>query len=898
MEVEQDPVSFFMSLDRWPQSSTHDDDDENENEPFASQPSETFMVGFVIVNIVGLQYYSGTISGREMVGLVREPLNPYDENAIKVLNTRTVQVGHVERSASRVLAPLIDQNLISVEGIVPNTAGRGNRYKIPVQVHIFAHWEAFSRVKSDISRGGLQLIANNDASFTLSDAVVVKEMKSDKDGRSTDDIFTLVDENVRKKSAMEAVEPPRDVIKSELFVHQKEGLGWLIHRENSCELPPFWEERNGAYVNVLTNYLTHTRPEPLRGGIFADDMGLGKTLTLLSLIAFDKCSFSLSSIDSGRVKIEPSGGIDEEDDRVVISGFRKAKRGRPSKTDGNSRKKRKTEVTHLDKTGKGKSVGGCAGGSGLKSTLIVCPPSVFSTWVTQLGEHTRPGRLKVYMYYGERTQDANELQKYDIILTTYSTLGSEVNWPDTPMKKIEWWRVILDEAHVIKNVNSQQSRAVAALNAKRRWVVTGTPIQNGSLDLFALMTFLRFEPFSIKSYWNSLVQRPLAQGNEKGLLRLQVLMATISLRRTKDKDLSWLPLKTIETCFVELSVEERELYDQMENEAKSVVRNYINAGSVTNNYSTVLSIILRLRQICTNLALCPSDMKSFLPSSNIEDVSNNPELLKKMVSLLQDGEDLDCPICISPPSDIVITCCAHIFCRSCILKTLKRTRPCCPLCRHPLSESDLFSSPPDSFDTDDSKVSSSNMSSKVSALLKLLSALRAENPNTKSVVFSQFRKMLMLLEEPLKAAGFKVLRLDGTMNAKRRARVIQEFEVPAPDGPTVLLASLKASGAGINLTAASRVYLLEPWWNPAVEEQAMDRVHRIGQTDDVKIVRMIARNSIEERILELQEKKKKLAREAFGRRGPKDRREVSVDDLRTLMSLFCNTLCLADAMPF
>jgi len=145
--------------------------------------------------------------------------------------------------------------------------------------------------------------------------------------------------------------------------------------------------------------------------------------------------------------------------------------------------------------------------------------------------------------------------------------------------------------------------------------------------------------------------------------------------------------------------------------------------------------------------------------------------------------------------------------------------------------------------------------------------------------------MLILLEEPLKAAGFKILRLDGSMNAKRRAQTIQEFGLLTPDGPTVLLASLKASGVGINLTAASRVYLLEPWWNPAVEEQAMDRVHRIGQKEDVKIVRMIAQNSIEERILELQEKKKKLAREAFSRKGPKDRRDVGVDDLRTLMSL-------------
>lgn len=120
------------------------------------------------------------------------------------------------------------------------------------------------------------------------------------------------------------------------------------------------------------------------------------------------------------------------------------------------------------------------------------------------------------------------------------------------------------------------------------------------------------------------------------------------------------------------------------------------------------------------------------------------------------------------------------------------------------------------------------------------------------------------MEEPLNAAGFKTLRLDGTMNAKHRANVIEQFQSQGIDGPTVLLASLRASSAGINLTSASRLYFMEPWWNHAVEEQAMDRVHRIGQKEAVKIVRLIAQNSIEEQILVLQEKKKQLPREPSG----------------------------------
>ncbi|MBA0842839.1 hypothetical protein Goarm_000079 [Gossypium armourianum] len=851
-----------------------------EDQESSSQSSfDTYLLGFVIANIVGLQYYRGKISGREMVGLVREPLNPYDGNALKVLNTRTLQVGHIERSVAAVLSPLIDSHLIVVEGIVPNSRSASNRYKIPCQIHIFARLEAFNSVKSAISRGGLELISHSDVSFTLSEAAVVKGNRAGGESQSLDKVFKLVEKNVNKKAAMEPIEPPNEVIISQLLLHQKEGLGWLLHKENSNELPPFWEEKGGEFVNVLTNYQTDKRPEPLRGGIFADDMGLGKTLTLLSLIAFDKFgSFVPNSGDAG---------IEE----IVEEDVKKGKRGRgASKKGTRPRKKHNTKEAEFGSKAKGKSVSvadGCVSFSGRRTTLVVCPPSVFSSWITQLEEHTSPGKLKVYMYYGgERTKEVEELKKYDIILTTYSTLATEESWFDSPMKKIEWWRVILDEAHVIKNANAQQSKAVTNLKATCRWVVTGTPIQNGSFDLFSLMAFLRFEPFSIKSYWRSLVQRPLAQGNKNGLSRLQVLMASISLRRIKGNNLVGLPPKTLQTCYVELSVEERELYDQIEGKAKNVIQEFIANDSLVRNYSTVLGMLLRLRQICTSLALLPLDLRALFPSSNVEDVSNNPELLKKMVVMLQDGEDFDCPICISPPVDVVITCCAHIFCRSCILKTLQRTKPCCPLCRQPLSQSDLFSAPPKSSEADHTEISSRNpTSSKVSALLSLLRESRDQKPATKSVVFSQFRTMLLLLEKPLTDAGFKILRLDGSMNAKKRAQVIEEFQVPGPDGPTVLLASLKASGAGINLTAASRVYLIEPWWNPAVEEQAMDRVHRIGQKEDVKIVRLIARNSIEERVLELQERKKKLATEAFGRKGPKNRKEVTIDDLRTLMSL-------------
>ncbi|KAK1392396.1 hypothetical protein POM88_011452 [Heracleum sosnowskyi] len=204
-----------------------------------------------------------------------------------------------------------------------------------------------------------------------------------------------------------------------------------------------------------------------------------------------------------------------------------------------------------------------------------------------LGEHTKRGKLKVYLYYGDRTDDLMELTKYDRVLTTYTTLGSELNL-ESPMFRVAWWRVILDEAHMIKNSNAQQTRAVNKLIADRR------------------------------NYWNTLVQRPVDHGDEFGLTRLPAVMATICLRRTKDKGLLGLPHKMMEICYIDHSAEERELYDRMEGEAKTVVRDYISSNRVANNYTTVLSIILRLRQICTDVDLCPKDLIASLPPINIE----------------------------------------------------------------------------------------------------------------------------------------------------------------------------------------------------------------------------------------------------------------------------------------
>ncbi|KAK7378026.1 hypothetical protein VNO80_03462 [Phaseolus coccineus] len=802
--------------------------------------SDKFLLGFMEAYIVGVENYWATIRGRSFVLLLREPYNIHDANAINVSNIHGHTIGYIERPVAAILSPLIDEDIIAVEAIVPEAR---KSWRMLCQIHIFARLHAFEAVKEAISRSSRKLITASEAAFTLSDSAAVKATKAQKKFMTVDAIFDLVNSNLTNKNrAIDILEPPRSIIRTELLPHQKEGLAWLVRKEKADDLPPFWEENDGMFVNILTDYQTNIRPDPLRGGVVADGMGLGKTLTLLSLIAFDKRS------------------------QMGVS-----KKWRTDRKSVSLEKRRRNE-------------GECSIGSGVRTnaTLVVCPPSVMSAWITQLEDHTVPGGLTTYMYYGERrTRDTEELKKYDLVLTTYSTLSNDSE--EMPAKGMEWRRIILDEAHSIKNFTAKLSKAVFNLKGKYRWAVTGTPIQTGCIDLYSFMVFLRFDPFSIRSHWRALVQRPLNQGLDQGLTRLQVLMEAIALRRTKDMALVSLPPKTVEICYVELYMEERQLYDQEKEKTKALLRrSFIYEDNGLSQYTEMLSSILRLRQICVDLKLCKFQSQRSL--TNIEGeavVSYNPELLQTLLGQLQEGEDFECPICLSSPMDIVITRCAHIFCRDCILRSLE-TRSRCPLCRRQLSESDLFSPPPqpETNSAEPSSASETPLSSKVSTLMKFLNESRDQHPAVKSVVFSQFRKLLLLLEEPLNAAGFKTLRLDGSMNAKHRATVIEQFQVQESDGPTVLLASLRASSAGINLTAASRLYFMEPWWNHAVEEQAMDRVHRIGQKQPVKIVRFIAQNSIEEKLLVLQERRKELSTEEPSEMGSKG---VGIKDIKFLL---------------
>lgn len=509
MADEEDPVNVYLRLNSWPNFPSDEEmvaGEEAAGDFGAIDIGGTYMLGFIMANIVGIAPNSGMITGREMVGLIRDPMYPYDSNAIRVFNIMNLQVGFVEKCVSDVLAPLLDDNLISIEGIVPNNQGR--RAMIPCQIHVFAISGNVEGVYVAIARSGLELIRTDEECVRIPEIV----RQNVDDGRRLNDIFKVESQG----GMVEVMEAPKEVIKSELFLHQKEGLAWMVKRENSGELPPFWVEKSGgSFYFEISNMETNERPTPLHGGIFADDMGMGKTLTLLSLIALDKCGYGNNLLLDGGGS--GSNVVDDDEEEFVVYGGKNPKKWRGTKMVSRIRKRHRG-MGNLDNAGHEFNL---VDGIALRTTLVVCPPSVFSTWLTQLGEHTKPGKLKVYLYYGDRTDDPMELRKYDIVLTTYTTLGSELN-SESPMFRVVWWRVILDEAHMIKNALARQTRAVNKLTAKRRWLVTGTPIQNGTVDLFSLMSFLRYQPFANRNYWNTLVQRPVDHGDESGLTRLQV----------------------------------------------------------------------------------------------------------------------------------------------------------------------------------------------------------------------------------------------------------------------------------------------------------------------------------------------------------------------------------------
>ncbi|KDR85370.1 hypothetical protein GALMADRAFT_355560 [Galerina marginata CBS 339.88] len=640
----------------------------------------------------------------------------------------------------------------------------------------------------------------------------------------------------------------------------------------------------------------------------------------------------------------------------------------------------------------------------------------------------REGRaLRVYIYHGNaRRPDPSFLADFDAVITTYATLASEFskqnrsllsaeddddddgssegqggvdfdehgnqvlrlpkpkktgtkrkknallsqanNPAEIPsaLQSIHWFRVVLDEAHSIKETATVASRACCDLMADRRLCLTGTPVQNKLDDVFALIKFLRLDPLDDKNIWTEYIGSPVKFGQELGVARLQTIMQCITLRRTKEtkapdgKKILALPPRRDELRYLQFDAQEMEIYNRFLDESKAEFNELSKKNEVMKNYVGILQKILRLRQICDHFELVqgkePGQENGAVLS--YEDIITaiakegfNASRATAIFTILRESATTQCVECgceLCASSELsqtdgvendtaptpskrgrrvkgtgsrgstranspstprpVLTRCQHLFCIECYRNSIcpgwpnvsPDIRRSCSVCQAALCPTDAYEvkadQPPDASQKKKApkrekrqkgaSLENFHPSTKIKALLsdlvkfsKMNSHSSNYNPDielidemgvagpidegiVKTVVFSQWTTMLDKVEDALEAAGIRYDRLDGTMKRDDRTRAMEALK--HDPGCEVLLVSLKAGGVGLNLTAAQRVYLMDPYWNPAVENQAVDRIHRLGQTRPVTTVKFIIENSIEARLLEVQKKKTELANMTLG----------------------------------
>jgi len=256
----------------------------------------------------------------------------------------------------------------------------------------------------------------------------------------------------------------------------------------------------------------------------------------------------------------------------------------------------------------------------------------------------------------------------------------------------------------------------------------------------------------------------------------------------------------------------------------------------------------------------------------------NPEIaqLPQIQDVMCAWSCKECGICHEEMDSPIVTVCSHFFCAGCIKEQLT-----CPICFQQIDPIKGIIPLPKKKEVIEKELPRAHCNStKLNSILDELSQTFAQDPSNKCIIFSQWTTMLNLVETTLKTANYKFERLDGSMVQAQRTVAINSFSND-PD-VKIFLISMKAGGLGLNLVAASHVFLLDPWWNPAAEEQAIDRVHRLGQTKPVFVTHFIIQGSVEEKILELQEKKKAIIKGALGN-GPRSK-ENRLEELSLLFT--------------
>ncbi len=413
-----------------------------------------------------------------------------------------------------------------------------------------------------------------------------------------------------------------------------------------------------------------------------------------------------------------------------------------------------------------------AAGEPVGPSLVVVPKSLVFNWKEEAARFTP--QLRVLDHTGME-RNGNDFGAYDLVLTTYGTLRRDA-WR---FKDAEFDYVVLDEAQVVKNAETESSKAARLLRARHRLAVSGTPVENHLGELWTLFEFLNPGMLGAANAFK-VAGGSMRNPDEETRRLLGQALRPFILRRTKEQVARELPSKTEQTVYCELEPEQRKLYDELRQHYRDSLLRRIETAGLAKSKIQVLEALLRLRQ-----AAC------------------HPGLL-------------------------------------------------------------------------DSK-RSSDSSAKLDVLLEQLREVLDEGH--KALVFSQFTSLLKILRARLNQNGILYEYLDGA--TRDRQTRVERFQ--NDKDCRLFLVSMRAGGLGLNLTAAEYVFILDPWWNPAVEAQAVDRAHRIGQTRPIFTYRLIARDTVEEKVLELQKTKRDLAAAMIGAENSMIR-DLRSEDLALLLS--------------
>ncbi|KAL8756192.1 MAG: hypothetical protein Q9199_003110 [Rusavskia elegans] len=716
------------------------------------------------------------------------------------------------------------------------------------------------------------------------------------------DVLGMFD-NLQQSETLPEMEAHASII-TPLLAHQKQALHFMVSKEQERVFGDNEEEDNNnslwrlrirpngqrSYYNVITGQEEHQKPPESLGGILADMMGLGKTLSILSLIVH-----GLTDAQTFGNQTAPTIG---ENDISLIRNS--------------------------------------------KATLLVCPLSTVANWEEQAKTHIEPGKLSYYIYHGSnRNKNINMLASFDVIISTYAIVSSEyfgrgLKGDGSPLFQTNFFRIVLDEAHSIREQATRQSQAICALSAQRRWAVTGTPVQNRLDDLGALIKFLRIRPFSERGGFSQYILSPFKMADPEILPKLRLLVDSITLRRLKDR--IDLPDRTDQIVRLKFTPDEERLYEWFARDSDRRVRIIASEQRKSlggKSYVHILRAIMRLRLICAHgrELLSEDDLKltEGYSANNAIDLDSdeidgsrlfiNARQAYEMLMLFRETDADTCCQCakkiepdlevVGPDQDQIIghmLPCYQVVCEECFpgfQKNLdiEKTHFTCPYCDQDVRtsffeltkngiEAAEFARERAKDDPKHAKIMGryGGPHTKTKALLDALEQSKIDSEELptgqypiKSVVFSGWTSHLDLIQIALEERRIRYVRLDGKMARKQRAASLDAFR----DDPnvTVILISIGAGGLGLNLTTGSKVYMMEPQFNPAAEAQAVDRVHRLGQTREVTITRFIMEGSFEEKMLALQKKKQNLADLSMNR-GKLDKAEAAKQRLEELRSLF------------